>query len=76
LYSHIEKQICEKILKGFNSAPPLELRPNTYFNTAEPTTEPRTIQTPVYISEHPLLIPLTSYNLYRTHCIKQNYQPR
>jgi len=22
LYSHIEKQICEKILKGFNSPPP------------------------------------------------------
>jgi len=25
LYSHIEKQICEKILKGFNSPPLLNL---------------------------------------------------
>jgi len=37
-------------------------------NPLKPTVEPGTIQTPVYIPENPLLIPLASYNLYRTHC--------
>jgi len=32
LYSYIKKQVCKKNRKGFNSPPPLELRPNTYFN--------------------------------------------
>jgi len=36
--------------------------------SAEPTAEPITIQTPLYIPENPLLIPSASYNLYRTHC--------
>jgi len=36
LYSHIEKQVCEKYLKRVQfTPPPLELRPNTYFNREE-----------------------------------------
>ena len=43
--------------------------------SAEPTAEPRTIHTPLYKLENPLLIPSASHNLYRTHYTKQTTNP-
>jgi len=43
--------------------------------SAEPTTESKTIQTPLYIPKNPLLIPSASYNLYRTHCTNKITNP-
>ena len=33
------------------------------------------MQTPLYIPEHPLLIPSASYNMYRTHCTNRITNP-
>ena len=41
----------------------------------KPTTEPGTIQTPLYILEYTLLIPSASYKLYRTPCTHRITKP-